>query len=170
MRRIPVVSIVLVLVAVSRLPAKDFTAERFVAGCAQIFVTGDLQKNLEKYLYFIHKADSLDVDIVVFPETSLSGYGPVHYKESPMPTADALKEALKSVRDAARETGVWVIAGTSTCRGEDLYNDIHVIDDNGEIKTTYSKVQLTGGDATFYQPGGEISTYRAGGMKFGLEI
>lgn len=170
MRRIISLAVICLFTGLSHLRAQDFASKPFVAGCAQIFVTDDVQKNLEKYITFIHKADSQGVKILVFPETSLSGYGPIHYKEKPMPPKEVMEDILRKVRDAARETGVWVIAGTSTYREDGIYNDIHLIDNRGEIRATYAKAQLTGGDATFYQPGKEISTYQAGGMKFGLEI
>lgn len=170
MRRIISLAVICLFTGLSHLRAQDFASKPFVAGCAQIFVTDDVQKNLEKYITFIHKADSQGVKILVFPETSLSGYGPIHYKEKPMPPKEVMEDILRKVRDTARETGVWVIAGTSTYREDGIYNDIHLIDNRGEIRATYAKAQLTGGDATFYQPGKEISTYQAGGMKFGLEI
>ena len=170
MRRIIFLAVICIFAGLSQLDAQDFTGKPFVAGCAQIFVTDDVQKNLEKYIAFIHKADSLGVKILVFPEASLSGYGPEHYKEKSMPPGEVLEEALRKVRDAARQTGVWVIAGTSTYREDGIYNDIHLIDGRGEIRATYAKAQLTGGDETFYQPGKEITTYQAADMKFGLEI
>ena len=170
MRRIISPAVICIFAVLSLLRAQDFGGKPFVAGCAQIFVTDDVQKNLEKYLSFIHKADSQSVDILIFPETSLSGYGPIHYKDKPMPPREVLEDILRKVCDTARETGIWVIVGTSTYREDGIYNDIHLIDNKGEIRATYAKAQLTGGDATFYQPGKEIATYQAGGMKFGLEI
>lgn len=170
MRRIISLAVICLFAGFPQLGAQDFAGEPFVAGCAQIFVTGDLQKNLEKYLSFIHKADSQGVEILVFPEASLSGYGPGHYKEKPMPSSEVLEDALRKVRDTARETGVWVIAGTSTYREDGIYNEVHLIDGRGQIRATYAKAQLTGGDAAFYKPGKEIKTYQAGEMKFGLEI
>jgi len=170
MRRIISLALVCIFAGLLQLRAQDFPGKPFVAGCAQIFVTGDVEKNLEKYITFIHKADSQGVKILVFPEASLSGYGPEHYREKSMPPAEVLEEALRKVRDTARETGVWVIAGTSTYREEGIYNDIYLIDGQGEIRANYAKAQLTGGDETFYKPGKEITTYQAGGMKFGLEI
>ena len=152
------------------LRAADFSSKPFTAGCAQIFVTDDVNTNLEKYLQFIQRADSLGVELLVFPEASLSGYGPEHYKVKPMPPQDVLTAALDRVREAARQAGLWVLVGTSTWRGGGLYNDVQLVDDLGEIRATYAKVQLTDGDKQSYKPGEEITTYEAGGMKFGLEI
>ena len=170
MRRIIFPAVLCIVAGLSPLWAQDFTGKPFVAGCAQIFVTDDVQKNLEKYITFIHRADSQGVQILVFPEASLSGYGPSHYKDKPMPPADILEDALRKVCDTARLAGIWVIVGTSTYRQDGIYNDVHLIDSRGEIRATYAKAQLTGGDATFYKPGKEITTYQAAGMKFGLEI
>lgn len=157
------------LLAVS-LRAADFSNKPFTAGCAQIFVTDDVSANLEKYLRFIARADSLNVELLIFPEASLSGYGPEHYREKPIPPQEALTEALDRVREAARQAGLWVLVGTSTWRNGGVYNDVHLLDDLGEIRASYAKAQLTDGDKQSYQPGEEITTYEAGGMKFGLEI
>ena len=150
--------------------AGDFTGEPFKAGCAQIFVTGDVQANLEKILAFISKADSQEVDILVFPETALSGYPPNHYKDKPLPGKDVLDDALDQIRRAARETETWLVLGTSTYEEDGLYNTVLFIDDRGEVRAAYSKTQLTSGDAKVYQPGKTIPTFQAGQMKFGLEI
>ena len=163
-------ALVLIAALLSSARAADFTGGPFIAGCAQIFVTGDVQQNLEKILACIHRADSLHVRLLVFPEASLSGYGPEHFKDKPVPGQDVLDKALDRVRKAARETGIWVLAGTSRHGEDGLYNEVNLIDDTGTIRASYDKAQLTEGDATYYQPGKEISTYQAGGIKFGLEI
>jgi len=99
MRRIILAAALGIFAGLPLLAAQDFTSEPFVAGCAQIFVTDDVQKNLEKYVSFIHKADSLGVKILVFPETSLSGYGPGHYKDKPMPPREVMEDILRKVRE-----------------------------------------------------------------------
>jgi len=150
--------------------ARDFTGGPFKAGCAQFFVTGDVQANLEKILAFISKADSQEVDILVFPETALSGYAPRQSKDYHLPGEKILKEALERVCRAARETETWLVLGTSTYEEDELYNTVLFIDDRGEIRAAYSKTQLTSGDAKVYQPGKTISTFQVGRMKFGMEI
>ncbi|MFH1070865.1 MAG: carbon-nitrogen hydrolase family protein [Candidatus Glassbacteria bacterium] len=163
-------ALVWALILVPALNAADFSARPFTASCAQIFVTDDVSKNLDKYLHFIQRADSLGVELLVFPEASLSGYGPEHYKDKPMPLQDTLTAALDRVREAARQAGLWVLVGTSTWRDGGLFNEVHLLDDQGEIRATYAKTQLTSGDATQYKPGEKITAFEAGGMKFGLQI
>ncbi|MEA1996805.1 MAG: carbon-nitrogen hydrolase family protein, partial [Gemmatimonadota bacterium] len=170
MLKIIFITVLFIFTGLSQLPAEELFNKPFIAGCAQIFVTDDVQKNLEKYISFIHKADSHDVKILVFPEASLSGYSPVHYKEKPMPSREVLEDALRRVRNAAREIGIWVIAGTSTWSKDGIYNEVYLIDGRGEIRADYAKAQLTDGDEKYYKPGNIITTYQAGGMKFGLQI
>lgn len=152
------------------LAAAEIGDKPFRAACAQIFVTGDVEVNTQKYLDFIRQADEAGADLVVFPEASLSGYGPEHFRDSEMPSRKVLEAALGKVRNAAREHSIWVIAGTSNWRDGGLYNDIIMIDDTGEVRSTYAKVQLTGGDKQYYQPGMELKAYSAGAMQYGMQI
>lgn len=112
-RLLVITFVFLVAVTARRTEALDPGAESFRAGCAQIFFGADVQKNIEKILYFIQRADSLEVDVLVFPETALSGYASIDFKNTPFPSKEVLNEALDRVREAARETGIWVIIGTS---------------------------------------------------------
>ena len=150
--------------------ARDFTGGPFKAGCAQFFVTGNVQDNLEKILAFISKADSQEVDILVFPETALSGYAPKQYKDNHLPGEEILEEALERVCRAARETAIWLVLGTTTYEEDGLYNTLLLIDDQGYIRASYSKTQLTGEDAEVYQYGKTIPTFQVGQMKLGMEI
>jgi len=145
-------------------------AESFRAGCAQIFFGSDVQKNLEKILHFIRQADSLEVDVLLFPETALSGYASIDFKNTAFPSKKVLDEALDRVREAAREAGIWVIIGTSAVEPDGLYNVMHLIDERGEIRASYAKAHLTTDDDGIYQPGKKVRTYSAGGLVFGMQI
>ncbi|MFC1544943.1 carbon-nitrogen hydrolase family protein [Gemmatimonadota bacterium] len=169
-RLLVITSLLLICSTVGHLEAYEGGTETFRAGCAQIFFGKDVQKNLERILQFIRRADSLGVDVLLFPETALSGYASVDFKDSPFPSKNVLDEALDSVREAAKATGVWVIIGTSSVVQDGLYNVLHMIDDRGEIRASYAKAHLTTDDDGFYHPGDKIIAYNLDGLDFGMQI
>jgi len=148
--------------------ADDFGGGPFKVGCAQIEVKDSVPANLEKILAFIHKADSQDVKILLFPETALSGYRPFHYKDRPFPSKEVLERALRRVCREARETGIHLVLGTSSYEEDGIYNTVYFIDNHGEIRAAYSKAHGTGGK--YFRAGKEVSTFELSGMKFGMEI
>lgn len=157
----------LALAATSATAERDFS-QPFKAGCAQIFITGDVRANTDKVVSYIRKADSLGVDIVLFPETALSGYFPMHFAEGGYPPGELVDSALVAVRDAAREAGIWAVVGTSTLEDGRWYNMVYVIDEGGEIRSRYGKAHGTGGKD--YGRWNEIRAFEDAGLRYGLQI
>jgi len=151
----------------TRLDAADFSRP-FRAGCAQIFITEDVRANTEKVISFIRQADRLGLDIVLFPETALSGYFPLHYPQGDYPSGALLDSALAAVQTAAREAGLWVVVGSSTQSEGRYYNMVYAIDNRGEIRSSYGKVHGTGGRD--YGRWLEIKAFEDEGMRYGLQI
>jgi predicted amidohydrolase len=170
MKTIIIMLLSMLVLTAGLLNAGELGDKPFRAACAQIFVGDNVEVNLGKYLDYIAQADEAGAELVVFPEASLSGYGPEHFRDSGMPSSQVLLAALDKVKDAARKHGIWVLAGTSTWRGDELYNDVIMIDNNGVERASYAKVQLTDGDVTFYQPGQELKTFTHGSMSYGMQI
>lgn len=137
-------------------------------GCAQIDVTDDPRINTAKILSFIDKADSQGVEIVLFPETALSGYAPYHFKDRPIPDKEILDSGLAEVRRKAAETGVHVVLGTTAYEDGGVYNIVYYIDGRGEIIGSHAKTHGTGGK--YYLRGKEVKTFELDGMTFGLQI
>ncbi len=170
MRRPITILLAVFVLAAGSLSAGQLGDKPFKAACAQIFVSDNVETNLKKYLDFIALAADEGAELVVFPEASLSGYGPAHYKDKEMPPQQELQALLDKVKDAAREHGIWVLAGTSTRREDGLYNDVVMIDDTGIERASYAKVQLTTGDKNFYQPGQELKVQTDGSFSYGMQI
>ena len=156
------------LLCLSTGAAEDFGSGPFKAGCAQIGVTDNVQANLEKILAYIHKAHSQGVKILLFPETALSGYRPYHFKDKPFPSKETLESALERVCRQARETGIWLVLGTSSYEDGGIYNIVYLIDNKGEIRASHAKTHGTGG--RYFKAGKEVRTFELAGMKFGMQI
>ena len=148
--------------------AGDFGSEPIKVGCAQIDVTDKVQVNLEKILSFIEKADSQGVQILLFPETALSGYRPYHFKEKPFPEREVLEKSLEKVCRKTGEKGMHVVLGTTSYEDGGLYNIVYFIDNRGEIIASHAKTHGTGGK--YFLAGKEVRTFELNGMRFGLQI
>src|SRR5207237_10713052 len=96
------------------------------------FMGADEWKNAEQAVGFIDQAADAGAAYVVFPE----GYpGPY---SGPM-----ANDALDRVRDAARRRRVWVSAGRlEPAEAPDTFHITHkLIDDGGDVRATYRRVQ-----------------------------
>ena len=142
----------------------------FIAGCAQIFVEPDVEKNLEKILNFIETAHSRGVELLVFPETALSGYAPKHYINADIPDKAELDVALEKICAAAEDASMWLILGTTEYEKDGIYNTVLLIDSQGKVRKTYAKAHLTSGDDDYYQFGKNIHADSIGGVKYGMQI
>src|SRR5579864_7571466 len=96
--------------------------------CVQLHWAKALEKNVERALYYIRKAAEEGSRVVLFPETNLTGYFfPEVLKQSP----DAVQSALDRTCQAAKESGLWVIAGTLKKTADRYLNLAHVISPKG---------------------------------------
>ena len=139
------------------------------AGAAQAFVTADVADNLKKAISFMRQARRRGVELLVFPETILSGYGPEHWKERE-PDPRVLRAALADVAAQARANRMAVAVGTSDRRGGRWFNTMHLLDRTGRRIARYDKMHLTGGDATVYAPGQTLRVVRWRDVRVGLQI
>lgn len=105
---------------------------------AQINPTvGDLSGNAKKILDFISKAKELDIDLIAFPELSVTGYPPEDLLLKPQFVKDNVA-FLKKI--AAKTKGITAIVGFVDS-AEDIYNAAAVIHNN-EIAGIYHKMFL----------------------------
>jgi len=94
--------------------------------------TSDTVRNanhIAKSLY-----DNPECDYAITPECALSGYGENCANESS-------DEALEIVLNASRETQTGLFLGTMA-KGEDLYNDCLIINNQGTIVNHQPKSQI----------------------------
>ncbi len=155
--------------AAAPLAARPGLGERpFLAGCAQMTVTDRVADNLERAVRFIRRADSLGVELLLFPETALSGYRPLHFQDKPFPAREELEQALARVREETARAGIFVVIGTSDWRGDSLYNTAHLLGRDGAILATFDKLHGTGG--AVYAAGRSFRPVELEGLKCGLQI
>ena len=113
----------------------------FKVAVCQMQVVDDKQINVEKAVDFIGKSASKRADLVVLPEMFNCPY---ENEKFPL-YAETRKssETLKAVSGAARDHGVYLVAGSIPERDEDkIYNTSFIIDPHGKIIGSHRKIHL----------------------------
>ena len=120
--------------------------------CVQMHWAKSLEFNLQRTLHYITSAAEAGSQVVLFPEANLTSY---YFPFVIDLDQDAVLDALERTCAAARESNIWVIAGTIQKTNDRFLNRAHVIDRNGDIVHEYAKVNLAGKDEQKYCRGGD---------------
>ncbi len=107
------------------------------AAAAQISVTNNTEKNLNKILEYIKKAASKKVEIVCFPETAL-----VHSKNKKRIKNTPIRKYIDIIKKSCRENKIHCIFGSDIFDKNKIYNSAFLIDDKGKIAYRYDKANL----------------------------
>ncbi|WP_025112506.1 carbon-nitrogen hydrolase family protein [Pseudomonas sp. H1h] len=133
----------------------------FTVAAAQSFsVAGDLAANITAHLRFMAAAAEQGVELLVFPELSLTGYEGQLAADMAIDPLDAV---LQPLRDYARELGISAVVGMPIrLKGSSqvLIGALTLAKD-GSLEV-YSKQHLHAGEERFFAPGTGGSTLRIG--------
>src|SRR5579862_2684091 len=130
--------------------------------CVQLHWAKFLERNLERTLHYISKAAEEGSRVVVFPETNLTGY---YFPAVLQQQAQAVQAALERTCQAAKQAGIWVIAGTLRKTSDRYLNLAHVIAPDGRIVHEYAKIHMAGRDEQQYCRGGnKLSLFEIDGI------
>jgi predicted amidohydrolase len=146
-------------------------------------VEADIEHNRRTIVRQIRQAADNSADVVHFSECALSGYLGVDLPDAASLDWEQLTEATRSIQNAARETGTWVLLGSShqLTRNHKPHNSVYVIDPKGRIVERYDKRFCTGIstggrgkkptlDLSHYSPGDRFVTFRVKGVTCGILI
>ncbi|MFJ2279758.1 carbon-nitrogen hydrolase family protein [Pseudomonas sp. NPDC087803] len=141
----------------------------FTIAAAQAFsVAGDLTANIARHLRFMAVAAEQGVELLVFPELSLTGYEGQMAADQAIDPEDAV---LQPLRDCARALGITVVVGMPI-RLKDSSKVLIgalTLGRDGSLEV-YSKQHLHSGEAFIYAPGAGGSTLRIGGNTVALAV
>ena len=137
---------------------------------AQINVrVGDIRGNLKKTLKYIRSAKDSGVDVISFPELTVSGYPPEDLLLKPKFIQDS-SSAIDEIRKASG--GITVIVGFPESEG-DLYNSAAILH-NKRLVDVYRKHYLPNygvfDEKRYFCPAKRIPVYKLGGTSFGVNI
>ncbi len=135
------------------------------------FTVGDLRGNAEKIIYAIDGAVKKDVDIITFPELSITGYPPEDLLLKKQFIEDNIKE-LKNIAKYTRDI-VAVVGFANSSKGK-IFNSAAVLH-NGKIRGTYNKMLLPNYGVFdekryFAQSKMDEMAFNANGLIFGVNI
>ncbi|RVD80056.1 carbon-nitrogen hydrolase family protein [Pseudomonas koreensis] len=141
----------------------------FTVAAAQSFsVAGDLAANIARHLRFMAVAAEQGVELLVFPELSLTGYEGQMAADMAIDPQDAL---LQPLRDCARELGINAVVGMPIRLKDSSQVLIGALtlgrDGSFEV---YSKQHLHVGEERFFSPGAGGSTLRIGSDTVALAV
>ena len=118
-------------------PQENSTA---TVAMAQVFcLDGDRAGNFVRIENAIAEASQADADIVCFPETCILGWtnADAHDRAHPIPGRDT-----EVLCELARKHGVLLCVGLAEKEGDDLYDSVVLIDEQGEILLKHRKINV----------------------------
>ena len=139
-------------------------------GLAQINTTvGDLEGNVAKVLDYVERARELGVDVVSFPELTVTGYPPEDLLLRPSFVRDN-REALEAVVNGCG--GITAVVGFVDLDGG-IYNAAAVIHD-GRLADVYHKQKLPNygvfDEVRYFRPGDSYPVYTVAGVSVGVNV
>ena len=140
-------------------------------GIAQINCTvGDLKGNGKKIVEYARKACDSGVDIVAFPELTVTGYPPEDLLLKPQFVTDN----LAALGEAAEQIGkIVAVVGFVDRKGSQIFNGAAVIQ-NGKVRAVYHKMLLPNygvfDEKRYFYKGSKPLIVQYGPVRFGVNI
>lgn len=126
---------------------------------------GDFPHNLKRLEEGLVRAEREQVEILTFPECSLTGY-PDTEKEARWGAFSMSSPQVAQVLDVTSRFDTTVVVGLNELRGKDLYNSA-LVAHRGHVLGVYSKCAAY---QNFHRQGREFPVFERNGVKFGVLI
>lgn len=133
---------------------------------AQIHLYPKVAQNLENITNWTRKAKDRGVDLVNFPETSLTGYLFEGFNQL---DAEEVNSAIDQLAALARELGINLLVGTPYWVGDYFYNSVVALLADGR-KFLYHKTHLVSYEKEYFAAGSETLTFDLGTLNVGIII
>jgi N-carbamoylputrescine amidase len=139
-----------------------------VAAAMMCSVVGKTSDNLLRIESFVREAADKGVDVICFPETSITGYSVQEIISSyaepiPGPSSDALVSI-------SRSTGLTILSGLIERGDGDSLFISHIVTSPHGLGSVYRKLHLAPNEGNIYSHGNEFPIYRHAKMIFGIEL
>ncbi len=145
--------------------------KHLLIAASQFPVSGKVARNYKYIEKHMKEVATQNVSIIHFPETSLSGYSPTHFKSLENYDWKSLEDYTGKICELAYSLNLWVILGTMRCNHNKLPgNCIKVISDKGKVVGTYDKQRLYGKEKEYYSPGNKPLVVKINGFECGFLI
>lgn len=115
-----------------------------------------VEANLAKIDLAVAEAKQRQADVVLLPETAVTGY---RFDFAAL-TAELVRDAVNAVGKIAERQGINVLVGMPIFRGPRLYNCLLAFNRTGRPFYCYAKNQLTPDDTKVFAPGNAIALFK----------
>lgn len=130
---------------------------------AQILVSRDVQANLNRIRDAIAIAERDKADWILFPEGALSGYTS-EFDQS------AVVAAFDEVRQLCKKSNVIGLIGTSWKENAQTFNQVRIVDRDGQLAAACAKTCLTYDEARTFTSGDSVAPHLIDGISAGILI
>ena len=133
---------------------------------AQIHLYPDMERNLKNITGWAKKARAQGVDLVNFPEASLTGYLFDGFSQL---NAKEVNRAIDELEGLALELGINLVVGTPYWVEDRLYNSVAVLLADGR-RLLYHKTYLVSYEQEYFSAGSDLLTFELGTLTLGTII
>ncbi|MBH61924.1 MAG: amidohydrolase [Alphaproteobacteria bacterium] len=136
----------------------------FKAACVQVNAQREIEDNVARAIELIREARSAGADLITMPENvAMMGHRSRDIRGLAMPEAEHV--ALAAFRDAARDTGAWLLPGSLGISADDgrVHNRSYLIDSDGGIVARYDKIHMFDVDLPSGESYRESKNFKPGG-------
>ena len=133
---------------------------------AQIHLYQEVERNLDNITAWAKKAKARGVDLVNFPETSLTGYLFDGFSEL---SASEVNQAIDELERVALELEINLVVGTPYWVEDRLYNSVAVLLADG-TRLLYHKSHLVSYEQEYFASGSNVLTFELGDLTLGTII
>lgn len=102
-------------------------------------VLGKKDQNIQIVSSYAKEMAQRDVDLILFPEMSITGYDMTTIETNASLKGD---ETYNAISDIALKNNITIAIGLSDKRADGLYNTLTVFNSHGKIETQYDKTHL----------------------------
>ncbi len=141
----------------------------FIIAAAQITcLAGNIEENINRHLHAVALAAAHHVNLLIFPELSLTGYEPELARNLGLTLQDA---RLETLRNQAKTHDMTLVVGAPLCcnDGDALYIGAIVFAPDGTLYS-YTKQHLHDGETDFFTEGQGGPQLTLGNQTLGLAI
>ncbi len=135
-------------------------------GAAQIRSYTGVEKNVENISHWLRIASEQGVEILNFPETSLTGYlyeGFAHVRR------EDIEKGIDRLSRLTRELRIGAVVGTPYRTADGLFNSVIVLLADGR-RFLYHKNNLVPYEEEYFRSGNDFLTFEIGKLKFGTIV
>jgi len=134
---------------------------------AQISLSNDIDENVARHLRLI---ESVDADLIAFPECSITGYDLVHLARNIGQLAQNVDDARAVLHSVCQNSGKMALIGLPYVADDEIFNGSLIVGGFDNEIILYRKRYLTDEEQDVFQPGDSAQIVNVKGKSFGILI